>query len=237
MPSEVLKQVAAMFDRLINIKTGNGACRTGCHVICPCQYDGGTIINFCQAGSYDTDHPFVPFFIVENDRTPFGQSFQIGDNVVGFFCHALVEVLAGFVVLVDLSCFLQCNREIFLREQVDRFFSILDTSRSIDARSDFEHDIADSDFPFGESADVNNCFHSHTRVTVQLFQSVKSKNTVLAHNRHDVRSDTYRYQIEQRNQVMKLDTVADSKCLHELETDTATRKVCVRIRIVRTFGV
>ena len=24
MPSEVLKQVAAMFDRLINIKTGNG---------------------------------------------------------------------------------------------------------------------------------------------------------------------------------------------------------------------
>ena len=66
---------------------------------------------------------------------------------------------------------------------------------------------------------------------------MESKNTVLAHNRHDVRSDTYRYQIEQRNQVMKLDTVADSKCLHELETDTATRKVCVRIRIVQAFGI
>ena len=72
MSSEVLQQVAAMLDRLIYVEAGNGTCGTGRHVICPCQYHGRAVINFCQTGSYDTDDTFVPFFIVEHDRTAFG---------------------------------------------------------------------------------------------------------------------------------------------------------------------
>ena len=66
---------------------------------------------------------------------------------------------------------------------------------------------------------------------------MKSENTVFTHDGHDIRCDTYRHDVEQRNQMMKLDTVADGERLHKLETDPATGKVCVRIRIIQAFGI
>ena len=66
---------------------------------------------------------------------------------------------------------------------------------------------------------------------------MKSENTVFTHDGHDIRCDTYRHDIEQRDQMMKLDTVADGERLHKLETDPATGKVCVWIRIIQALGI
>ena len=63
------------------------------------------------------------------------------------------------------------------------------------------------------------------------------EDTVFTHNRNDVRCNTHGYNIQQRNQVVELDTVTDSECLHKLETDSTTGKVSVRVRIVQAFGV
>ena len=57
------------------------------------------------------------------------------------------------------------------------------------------------------------------------FQTVVGEDTVFTHNRNDVRCNTHSYNIQQRNQVVELDTVTDSECLHKLETDSTTRKV------------
>lgn len=63
------------------------------------------------------------------------------------------------------------------------------------------------------------------------------KYAVLSHNRYDVRSDADRNQVQQGNQVMKLDAVADGKRLHEFKAYPATRKVFVGISIVFALGV
>ena len=63
------------------------------------------------------------------------------------------------------------------------------------------------------------------------------KYAVLSHNRYDVRSDADCYQVQQRNQMMKFDAVADSECLHEFKTYSAARKMFVRIGVVFALGV
>ena len=149
----------------------------------------------------------------------------------------IVTTLLLAVIVHGLVLFLKCRREVFFRQQVYCFFPILNTSRCIDARSDFKHNIADGDFLFRKSAYVDNSLHTNARVTVQLLQTVVGEDTVFTHNRNDVRCNTHSYNIQQRNQVVELDTVTDSECLHKLETDSTTRKVSVRVRIVQAFGV
>ena len=237
MSAEVLQQVAAMFNRFVHIKSGDGTCGTGGHIIRPCEYYCRAVVNFCQTGCYDADDTFVPFLIIKHDGTAFGQPFQIGHNIVSFFCHALVEVFPGFVVLIDLSRFLQCGRKVLLCEEVHRFLTVLDASRCVDTWSDFEHDIADGDLLFGESAYIDDGFHADAGVAVQLLQAVIGENTVFAHDRDDVRCNAHRYEVEQWNQMMKFNTIVDSKCLHKLKTNSATGKVGVWISVVQAFGI
>lgn len=63
------------------------------------------------------------------------------------------------------------------------------------------------------------------------------ENTVFAHDRDDVRRNAHRYEVEQWNQMMKFNTIVDSKCLHKLKTDSATGKVGVWISVVQAFGI
>ena len=179
----------------------------------------------------------MPFLVVKHDGTAFGESFQIGNNIVGLFCHAFVEIFPGFIVLVDLSGFLQCCREVLFREQVYGLFPVLDTSGRIDAWSDLKNNITDGNFLLGKSAYVDDGFHANAGITVQLFQTVIGENTVFTHDGDNVRCNTHRYKVEQRNQVMKLNTVVDCKCLHKLKTDSTAGKVCVWISVVQTFGI
>ena len=179
----------------------------------------------------------MPVFVVQHDRTAVGQSFQFGNDLIGLFGHCFVEVLTGFVILVDLPGLFQSEREILFRQQVYRFLTVLNTSRCVDARAYLEYYIADGNFFFRQSAHVDDGFQSYARIAVELFQTVIGKYAVLSHNRYDVRSDADRNQVQQGNQVMKLDTVADGKRLHEFKAYPATRKVFVGISIVFALGV
>ena len=83
MSAEVLQQVAAMFNRFVHIKSGDGTCGTGGHIIRPCEYYCRAVVNFCQTGCYDADDTFVPFLIIKHDGTAFGQSLpDWPDNIV-----------------------------------------------------------------------------------------------------------------------------------------------------------
>ena len=63
------------------------------------------------------------------------------------------------------------------------------------------------------------------------------ENTVFAHDRDDVRCNAHRYEVEQWNQMMKFNTIVDSKCLHKLKTNSATGKVGVWISVVQAFRI
>lgn len=113
MTSEVFQKVAAVFNGFVDIESGDGTGRSGCHVIRTCQYYCRPVIDFRQPGGYDADDAFMPVFIVQYDGTSVGKSVQVSYNLVGLLGHGLVQVLACLVVLVDLSGFLQGKREIF----------------------------------------------------------------------------------------------------------------------------
>ena len=108
----------------------------------------------------------MPFFIEKNDRTPISQAVQMSNNLISLFCHTFIQVFSGFIVLVDLSRFLQGSGKILFCQQVYCFFTILDSSWGIDTRTYFEYNIADGDFTLGKSANIDNRFHPDTGITV-----------------------------------------------------------------------
>ena len=114
--TEVFQQVATIFDGLVHIESRYGASRTGCQIVGASQYHRRAIVDFGKARCHDTDNPLVPFFVEDNDGTAFGQVFEFFHNLVGFLGHGLVQVLAGFVVLVDLVGLLQCGRKVLFHQ-------------------------------------------------------------------------------------------------------------------------
>ena len=190
MTSEVFQKVAAVFNGFVDIESGDGTGRSGCHVIHTCQYYCRPVIDFRQPGGYDADDAFMPVFIVQYDGTSVGKSVQVSYNLVGLLGHGLVQVLACLVVLVDLSGFLQGKREIFFSKQVNSFFPVLDTSGGIDAGTYFEYNVTDGDVLVRQSADINDCFQAYAGITVQLLQTVVGENAVLTHDRYNIRCDT-----------------------------------------------
>ena len=145
MTSKVFQKVAAVFNGFVDIESGDGTGRPGCHVIRTCQYYCWPVIDFRQPGGYDADDTFMPVFIVQYDGTSVGKSVQVSYNIVGLLGHGLVQVLASLVVLIDLSGFLQGKREIFFSKQVNSFFPVLDASGGIDAGTYFEYNVTDGD--------------------------------------------------------------------------------------------
>ena len=123
-------------------------------------------------------------------------ALQSGDYLVGLLCHLFVDVLALFVVFVDVCGHAQGYRKLPFHQQVYTLPAIFHASRGIDARSYLEHDVTHRDFPAVEAADVNDGFQSDTRILVELFQSVECKNAVLVHHRHDVGGNGHGAKVE-----------------------------------------
>ena len=63
------------------------------------------------------------------------------------------------------------------------------------------------------------------------------QDTVFAHDRYNIRCNAYSGQVEQRNQMMKLDAVTDGKSLHEFEPHATSRKMGVWVCIIQSFGI
>ena len=112
MSTKVFQEVTTMFNCLIHVESRYGTSRTGSQIVGACQDYCRTVIDFRQTRCHDTDHSLVPFFVEDDDGTSVGEVFQIFHNLVGFFRHGLVQVLACLVVLVDLVGFLQSCREV-----------------------------------------------------------------------------------------------------------------------------
>ena len=237
VPSEALQQVAAVLDSLVDVEAGDRARRAGGQVARAGQHHGGAVVDFRQARGHDADDTLVPRLVVEHDGAAVGEVRQLLHDVVGLLGHGLVQVLARLVILVDLPGFLQCGREVLLRQQVHRLLAVLYASRGVDARPYLEDDVAHGDFLVRQPAHVDDGLHPHAGVGVQLLQPVVGQDAVFAHDGHNVRRDAHRHQVQQGNEVVEFNAVAHGECLHELEPHAAARQVLVGIRVVKAFGV
>ena len=158
-------------------------------------------------------------------------------NLVGFFGHRLVQVFARLVILIDGIRLVHCNREFLLRQQVHSLFAILNTPRGIDARANFEHNIPHGKFLVVQSAHINDSFQSHTWIAVDLLQPVVSQNAIFAHDRYYIARNAHSTEVKQRNQVVEIYAITDSKSLHKLKAHTTPRQVLVWVRVIPALGV
>ena len=163
----------------------------------------------------------MPVFVVEHDGALVGQAFQIVYDAVGLLGHCLVEILAGFVVFVDLVAQLKGSVIVLFREQVYGLLTRLYASRSIDAGAYLEDDVVDLDFLVLESTNLNDSSQPCAWIVIYLAQSMICKDSVLAHNGYDVRSDAHSHQVEIGDELAELNAIVLGKGLHQLEAYAA----------------
>ena len=101
MPAEIFQQVAAAFDRFVYVESCNRAGGTGDQFGRFRQDDCRAVVFFRQAGSDDADHPFVPSWIVDDDRLTVFHVLEFVDDGVRLVCDLLVQFTAFFIILVD----------------------------------------------------------------------------------------------------------------------------------------
>ena len=108
--------------------------------------------------------------------------------------------------------------------------SALHTPRGVDARTDLEDDIADSDILICELTEAYDAAQTEVGIRVQPLQTVIGHDTVFIYNRHNVGRDAHRTQIEQRLKlIMICQAIASCESLHKLEAHTATRQMAAWI--------
>ena len=90
---------------------------------------------------------------------------------------------------------------------------------------------------FSQSAHLDDGLQSDRRVRVETPEAVPSENAVFAHNRHYICGDADGAKIQQGDEFVKFDPIADRESLHKLEANAATGKVRVRIMIIAALRV
>ena len=237
MSAEVFQQIATRFNSFVNIETGHRTSRTGSHIAGTGQDHRRTIIFFRQTRSHDTDNAFMPFFVVHHDTLAFFQILARLQNTGSFFGDILVEVFTSLVVGIDFHRHFLGQLNIVGNQQIHRFGSRMNTTRSIQTRTNLEHDIADGDFFVVQIANMDNRFQTHAGIGIELLESVISQNTVFVGDGHNIGCDAHSHQIEQRNKLRERNLVVLCKSLHQFEAHATTRQIVVRIGGIGTLGI
>lgn len=135
--------------------------------------------------------------IIEDDAVLMLLTLQSRHNLIGFLRHVAVHILTLFVVLVDMLCLTESLTEVALHQEVHALLSVLHPATGIDARPYFEDDITHGDIAPAKPTDIDDGLKTHTRILIQLFQSMESQYAVLIHNRNKVGSNADGTEIEQ----------------------------------------
>ena len=223
--TEVDEQVTATLDGGIHIKSRHASSRTRSHVAVSGEHDGRTEVDFRESGGDDADDTFLPSLVIEHDAGVVLLALQSRYDAVGFLGHLLVDVLALFVVFIDMFRHADGGREVSLHQEVNAELTILHTSRCVDARTYLEDDVAHRDLSSIESADVDDGAQAHARIGVELLQAMEGKDAVLVGHRHDVGSDAYGTEVEQWNESGERNVVVLGESLHELESHAASTEM------------
>ena len=235
--AEVDQHVAATLDGRIDVEAGDAAGRAGGKLTVASQHNRRPEIDFCESRGHDADDAFLPVLIVEHDARLVFLAFQLGHNLVGLLGHLLVNVFALLVVLVDVLGFLQGQIVVFLNQQVDALFAVLHASAGIDARSDFEYDIAHRDVASAQSADVDDGLDADVRVLVELLQAVERQYAVFILHGHDVGCYAHSTEVEQGDEPREGNAIVLGKGLHELKSHAASAEMLEGVGVVFALRV
>ena len=102
MSAEVLEQVTAALDGIVDVVAGNAAGRAGGHSVLAGEYYRGTEVHLGEARGNDAYNALLPALVVEHDGRLVLLALEALDDLVGLLAHLLVNVLALLVVFVDV---------------------------------------------------------------------------------------------------------------------------------------
>ena len=235
--AEVFKQVAAALHGLVDVEARHRPRGARGHTFAACEHHGRPVVLLGEARGDDADDAFVPVFVVDDDAAAFVEVGQATHLLHGLLGGLLVEVLACFVVEVDLPGSLECCGEVALHEEFDGFLTVLHAARGVDARPYLEDDVVHREFAVAQSAHLDNGAEPDAGVGVEATQAVVGQHAVFTHHGHNVAGDAHHAEVEQGLQFVELNAVALREGLHELEAHAASREVGVGVTVVAALGV
>ena len=175
---------------------------------------------------------------------------RVTDHIHRLLSRVLVLLLTLVILLVDAGTNLHRLVFVLHNEQTDRLFGALNTPGSVDTRTDIEHQIRNGNNTSKESVLaerrigshldaglVEDGADAHTRNLVNHLQTEMRKNAVFTSDGHNVASNTHRDQIHALQPQFVGKLIAETVTLHQLETDTATGQLLIRIRTILALGI
>ena len=149
----------------------------------------------------------------------------------------LIKLTPLLIILYNLEALLFCLLYIPTNKQIDRFFAVHHTPRSIDHRTNLKDDTAHINLLIREVADIDNPPQTRRRITIELLQAKVGQYAVFSQCRDHIARNAHGYQIKQRVETTHAYVVVDGKGLHKFEANTTPRKLLKWVGIIRPLGV
>ena len=158
--------------------------------------------------------------------------------MVGLLGNLFVEFFAIAVILVDILPFFISIMKIAANKKIHCLDAALHSAGCVDARADFENDIADGDILVCEFAKTDDASQPKVGIGVQTAQPMVGHHSVLAYNRNDIGCDAHRHKVEERFEfVMVCQAIAHCKPLHKFESHSASAEIGTGVGGIRHLGV
>ena len=248
MTTEVLQQIGARLNRLIQIEAGNAACRARGKAVAHSHHNRRTIVGLDQARGHDTDDTLHPLRVVDHRALAVLQLGMRLNPLVRLLRHRAVDALAILIEGVDHRTEVLGHLLVALDQQVYRRVTarrcrllvlLIDahTSCGVDAGADLEYNVVDGDRVLFEPTDLDDRQQTLAGVLIEAFEAEVSQDTVLVRQRNDIRCNAHNNQIEQTLDLRERNVVAQGIRLHQFETYTTTRQLLERILAIVALGI
>ena len=207
MTPEILHQVGAAVDCLIQVETGNAPGGTGDEVIGLGQDYGRFVEGLDQTGSHNPDHSLVPVGIVD-DR---GGRRREGSPALDHFKSLLgdfpVDRLAFVVVVVDLLAHNGGGMLIGGRQEFDRESAGLHAAGGIDPGTYLENDVIDGQMPRFKFRKGSYRLKPLARILIELSEPEMGQDAILPGHRDKVGGNADYQQVKQGDKGLEGDVI------------------------------
>ena len=165
----------------------------------------------------------MPVLVVDDYRlTARSYLTAVFENGICLLGYTLVELLAVFVVLVDVFALSIGIGSIFSDEQLYGLHTRLHSAGSIDTWTNLENHITDGNFLVCHTANLDNAPQSHIWVGVQSLDAVICHYAVLPGDRNYVGCYAHSHKVKQTVKLVGVSkSIALCKSLHEFESHSA----------------
>ena len=203
MAAEVLQEVRAALDGGIQVESGDAAGRSGDEPVGLGENDRGLVIGLHEAGSNDAHDALVPGGIVNYGHVLRLQGGAVPTISMASWVISRSMLLRSLLLSLIFSPIWMAEPVVGRGEKFHRQTAGLHAAGGIDAGTDLEDDVIDSDVPGLELGQVDHGQKALAGIFVEPFEAEVGQDAVLPHHGHKVGSDAHHQQVQEGSRVSK----------------------------------